>query len=89
MPKKRKRLLWREQKALEIIAQHPFWSNNRVGVEMVKLGYCKDSGYVNKLLWKEQYGNKRPISEPWRRMMLKEYGDNVEVWNRYHKESDE
>jgi len=85
----RKRKLWREQKALEILRAHPEWSNNRVGVEMVRLGYTKDRGYLNKRVWKETYGNKRAISEPWRRMMLKEHGDKVDVWNRYNRESDE
>jgi len=89
MTKKRKRLLWGEQKALEILEENPWWSNNRVGVEMVRLGYTKDSGYLNKRIWKEKYGNKRPFSEPLRRHMLRYYGDSVHIWNQYHKDEDE
>jgi len=89
MTKREKRRLWREEKALEILEENPFWSNNRIGVEMVRRGYTKDRGYLNKRIWKEKQEPKPPISEPWRRMMLKKYGDNIDVWNRYHKDKNE
>lgn len=89
MPKK-KRLSWRAQKALQIIAEHPDWSDNKVGVEMMRLGICKDRSYLSKLIWKEKYpAGKKPISEPWRRYMLRYHGTDPQIWNKYHKEDDE
>ncbi|GAF98878.1 unnamed protein product, partial [marine sediment metagenome] len=85
----KKRLLWREEKGFQILSEHPWWSNNRVGQEMVRLGICKDRGYLNKRIWKEQHPEgKKVISEPWCQMMLRKHKDDVETWNKYYRNSD-
>ena len=95
MMAKKKRYTEKQLKVLELVAKHPEWSNNQIGTEMVRLGYTTDRGYLNKLLWKERKreedpeGLRKMISEPWRRMMLKEHGNDPSIWNRYHKDEDE
>jgi hypothetical protein len=72
--KKQKKLLWREMKAIEILLENPFWSYYKIGQEMVRRGYTKDPRYLYKRQWALKWGPRPPVSEPWKRYMIKKYG---------------